>query len=1043
MDWDKINSEKFEKLCCEYARANYREFLWEPTPHSWDGNKDGEFVTEIDSLHRLVKGWYESKYTIHPNQSIPHSHMDSTLVSGILDGNVVYILFITNGKITQDFKRRANAVLHPHRIDVNFVDGEILEEWLLDNPDIYTTFFRDDNSICKKGNTPKLIIEDVCFFDCVLCSPTLAEPVKRLAVGNEYFLYIGVRSNTALECSISINTDCLRIFSNNTYNVSKFLQIGYNSLFLKCQARGSFRGKLQLKMEATDKHIYTLWEQKDLIIYDDFCPKIFYYAQLNAIHEMYDFLQINSSDNAILSVIGPEGSGKSFLHRKLIESLSKDQHECLSIQLSEKRAENACSLCKLILFLNFGYLYKLSEEAFCKLIESSINLPLELFAKLREGASNQITALYVMNEIVQLLKDNVDYALLPIYNMFMHRRTSYVFIDDLQKIDVDYAQIFQILLSEFYSRKFSQIMIVGYRAREFYDPQLESIIQGKCQKNWIMGQLSQEDIKATLSCEFNANIGELSELFPQPLNVLHLVMLVKQLRKNNITRLNSLKASASYSEAYKAVNSQNNQFAKHKIELAKYTKEIYLIYKIESGIPKNILFGFWGTDANKIYSELASQNLVREDNGRVVPFHDAYLYAFHQQKINPCYLNELIRLLNYIRKLENTYPTLESNLISILITDGDMSTPNLRKSAYQYCREYYNISQYYAAKLIAKSLLPDIDTAGSEQFNEEMIKILYIYAQSVKFTESHVRSTQLFRKLIQITSKNDIFPEIRDIGLDALSEVLNNEMWMLNFEETNKCLQKLGKLKISISTTSYGENAYLNYLNRKMMCESFYTSKDCIKSYMTSLSESKRLKRNDYEAYAKMDCARILYPISPHVSIDLLKDARSFFVVNRKFYRRLLECKAEIVFLENLLFSNSFDELYNIQKEMLSQGYINSYTKTIVKILTIELSIGAIPPETVRIRLNRLTLQNPDAIINKRISIAIYQLLSLCAFIECNESDLIKFSKMHLDLVSQMNEGYKCIPQHNLSCSPSERNLSWVIGEHIPESAFWLDPRLW
>ena len=147
--------------------------------------------------------------------------------------------------------------------------------------------------------------------------------------------------------------------------------------------------------------------------------------------------------------------------------------------------------------------------------------------------------------------------------------------------------------------------------------------------------------------------------------------------------------------------------------------------------------------------------------------------------------------------------------------------------------------------------------------------------------------------------------------------------------------------------------------------------------------------------------------------------------------------------MEALLFNSSFDELYKIQKEMLSQGYINSYTKTTVKILTIELSIGAIPPETARIRLNRLTLQNPDAIINKRISIAIYQLLSLCAYIECNEPDLIKFSKMHLNLVSQMNESYTRIPQHNLSCSPLGRSLSWVICEHIPEDAFWLDPRLW
>lgn len=1043
MEWEKINSARFEELCCEYARANYREFVWEPTPHSWDGNKDGEFVTEIDSLHRLVKGWYESKYTIHPNQSIPHSHMDSTLVSGILDGHVVYILFITNGKITQDFKRRANAVLHPHRIDVNFVDGEILEEWLLDNPCVYNSFFDENRDLCIPKKTPEFKIEDVCFFDCVLCAPTLAEPLNRLAVGNEYFLYIGVSSNTALECSITTNTDCLQIFSNNTFNVTKFLQIGYNSLFLKCQTRGPFQGKFQLRIESTDKSIFTIWAKRNFIIYDDFSPKIFYRAQMKAIHEMYDFLQVDSSDNAILSVVGPEGCGKSYLHRKLIESLSKDQHECLAIQLSEKRAENACSLCKLILFLNFGYLYKLSEEAFFDLISSSINLPLELFAKLREGSSNQITALHVINEIVQLFKDNVDYALMPTYNMFMHRRTSYIFIDDLQKLNDDYAQIFQTLLSEFYSRKFSQVMIVGYRPDEFYVPLLEYTIKDKSQKNWIMGRLSPEDIKETLSVEFNNSIGELSELFPQPLNVLHLVMLVKQLRRNNITRLSSLKISASFSEAYRAVNSQNNQFARHKIELVKYPKALYLIYKIESGIPKNVLFDFWGVDAHKIYSELVAQNLVREDNGNLVPFHDAYLYAFHQQNTNPCYLNEVVCFLNHIRMLGNTYPSLESNSIAILISDSDMSISNLRESAYQYCKEYYNSAQYYAAKTIAKSLLPDIDTDGIDYFTEEMVELLYIYAQSVKFTESHIRSTKIFRKVIQITAKNDISSEIRDIGLDALSEVLNNEMWMLNFEETKQCLQKLSKLKLSTSSTTYGENAYLNYLNRKMMCESFFSSEDCFESYATALSESIRLQRNDYEAYAKMDRARVLYPISPYASLDLLGAARVFFEGNRKYYRRLLECKAEIIYLESLLFNKNFDALYKIQKEMLSQGYINSYTKTTLKILTIELSNGAIPAETARIRLNRLILQNPDALVNKRISITIYQLLSLCAYVECNESAFIEFCKKHLNLVSQMNESYRCIPQHNLSCAFSAKGLSWVIGEKLAEDAFWLDPRLW
>ena len=1042
MNWERINSDNFELLCCEYAKQNYSDLVWEPTPRSWDGNKDGESITEIESIHLLFKGWYESKYTIHPNKSIPHSHMDSTLVSGILDGHVVYILFITNGKITQYFKRRANAILLPHRIEVNFIDGEMLEEWLLDNPEIYYSFFNENCTSIKQKND-KLVIEDVCFFDCILSAPTLSEPVKRLSVGNEYFLYIGVCSNSALECSISIHPDCMRLFSNNSHETIKYLQIGYNSIFLKCQAKSSFKGNLQIKIESTSKKSYYLWEDKNIVIIDDMWPKVFHRAQMSAIHEIFDFLQVECTDNAILSVIGPEGSGKSYLQRKLIESLSKDQYECLTIQLSEKKAENACSLCKLILFLNFGYLYKLSEEAFSELIEDSINLPLELFTKLREGATNQIAALHVMKDIVRLIKENDDYALMPIYNILMHQHTSFIFIDDLQKIDEEYAQILKKLLSEFYTRKFSQVMIVGYRSTEFNVPKLEWEIEAKIQKSWTLQQLSDQDIKDTLSLEFNPHIGELSGLFPQPLNVLHLVMLIKQLRRKRITRLNPLKASICFSEAYQAVNSQNNHFAKRKIELVKYPKELYIIYKIESGIPKDILFNYWGSNAETIYSELIFQNLVKEENGKVFPFHDAYLYAFNQINTKPSYLDELIHLLDFIRRLDKSYPDLESNLISTLIADGDMSLSHLRESAYQYCIEYYNTAHYYAAKLLAKSLLPDIDSIKDGQLTQELFEILYIYAQSVKFTEGHAQSTKVFKKLIQITSNSTISSKIRDIGLDSQSEVLNNEMWMLNNEETEKCIKSLGKLKISSSTTAYGENAYLNYLNRKMMCESFFSIKDCTDSYEKALSESIRLKRSDYESYAKMDRARMLYTVSPLVSLDLLNKAKSYFVTSRKYYRRLLECNSEIVFLNSLLYGKSIDQLYMIQKEMLAQGYINSYTKTTIKILTLELTIGAITPYIANARLNKLTLQNPDAIINRRISLTIYQLLALCAFLENNNENLVKYEEKHLSLVSKMNESYIQIPQHNINHPLLEKKPSWVLDKNTSEGAFWLDPRVW
>lgn len=1046
MDWAKIDASHFEKLCYAYAKSNYGKFTWEATPCSWDGNKDGEFLFEIESINQLIKGWYESKYTRYPHQSIPHAHMDSTLVSGILDGHVVYILFITNGRITSDFKRRANAILLPHRIEANFIDGELLEDWLQQNQDIYQEFFGTQFPECDRLFKPKLVFEDACFFDGVLSAPILTAPLKSLTVGNEYYLYIGIQSNVDIKCRLSFNTNSLKILSPNGAQFFKNLKIGHNSIFLRCRTSCTYHGNFQVKFEATDENLSAVWETKNLIIDDNHDLRIFYASQTSALHQIYDFLRTECTNNAILSVVGGGGTGKSYLIRKLIESLSQEPSEYLAVQFSVKKAENASTLCKLILFLNFGYLYNLSEEAFYELISSSINLPLELFLKLREGTNNQITALQAIEEIVLLCKDTSDYAIIPTYNLFTHKHVSYIYLDDIQKLSAEYAWLFQSIVLEFITRQFSQVIILGYRPQEFLVPELEGVLQECSQNRWTLDRLSPQDIQETLAHEFNSYFGGLSEMFPLPLNVLHLCMLIRHLhlKHKNITLLGDLQASKCFVEAYQAVNSQNNAFARHKVEATKYPKQLYLIYKIESGICKEILYEFWGAPAEDIFHELLTQGLIKESNGMVIPFHDAYLYAFQKCSYNTSHnLAVLSEFLHFIQQRQENNAVLESNIISILIAEGDMSIPNIREIGCYYCRRYYDTAQYYAAKLLAKSLLPDIEFATPDQFDLEMLETLYIYAQSVKFTECHTQSTKLFRKLIKFASRNNVTPQIVDISWDSLSEVLNNEMWMLNVNEANNCMEKLSKYKLPAHSTTYGENAYLNYLNRKMMCESFFESIDLTESYQKALLESRRLNRRDYIAYAQMDCAKTLYTTAPEQSISMLKEACGILEEKPGFYRRLLECRSEIIMLEALLYDSDYEKLYELQKEMLTQGYINSYAKTTIKILMLELVKGAVFPDVAKDQLNRLILQAHDAISTKRLSIIIYQLLSLASHIDGDLAAQQKYGKMHYEAVRQMNSSYTDIPKHNINCSASLKGISWILGTDTPKNSFWLDPRLW
>ena len=99
-----------------------------------DGNKDGESVISYLPFNTTIKYWYEAKYSVNTNKSIPKSHLDSTLVSSLLDGHVVVIAFITNAYISDDYKRRADIFAsNRDNLKIYYINGEEIESWLSDN----------------------------------------------------------------------------------------------------------------------------------------------------------------------------------------------------------------------------------------------------------------------------------------------------------------------------------------------------------------------------------------------------------------------------------------------------------------------------------------------------------------------------------------------------------------------------------------------------------------------------------------------------------------------------------------------------------------------------------------------------------------------------------------------------------------------------------------------------------------------------------------------------------------------------------------------
>ena len=79
IDWKLINNKTFEDIAYDYISDTYSDLKWTPTKATRDGNKDGH-ATINNPIGVTIKYWYEAKYSINTDKSIPKSHLDSTLV---------------------------------------------------------------------------------------------------------------------------------------------------------------------------------------------------------------------------------------------------------------------------------------------------------------------------------------------------------------------------------------------------------------------------------------------------------------------------------------------------------------------------------------------------------------------------------------------------------------------------------------------------------------------------------------------------------------------------------------------------------------------------------------------------------------------------------------------------------------------------------------------------------------------------------------------------------------------------------------------------
>ena len=148
IDWEILykkfgrnkSAEKFEDMALEYVRKCYAVYTWKPTGRTRDGNRD--FHNLEDNLLNI---WGEAKYKKNCT-SLTRKDLDPTILSGLIDGKVKLIIFVTNGHIPDSLINRMYLGAKMKGIKLSFVLEEQLSNWLILNSERYFHYFNETGS---------------------------------------------------------------------------------------------------------------------------------------------------------------------------------------------------------------------------------------------------------------------------------------------------------------------------------------------------------------------------------------------------------------------------------------------------------------------------------------------------------------------------------------------------------------------------------------------------------------------------------------------------------------------------------------------------------------------------------------------------------------------------------------------------------------------------------------------------------------------------------------------------------------------------------
>ncbi len=1035
--WGAIDGYRFETLAFDYARRKYPERTWRLLPQSGDGNRDVESSSSLLLPDRSVEimAWIEAKYTRSVRRALSKGRLDPTLVSALIEPNVGYVLFISNGRFNDAYINRAERLFRLRQMltTPQFVDGELLEKWLDRTPQIVRKFFPRQPAGGRIRTRPD---RDLAIRSCQIVAlddyrAAHLERRRHLRLEEDYVLQVLVSSSVGGDIVAKLTGEGICPVADREFPAGLALRPGLTSLPLRFHvAHGTGRGKIVVAV--SDQHEEAVGEAEFSLA--PASVQIRSASQLAALQRIRDVLRRHQQVplNQALLLVGAGAAGKTWVLSRVTSHLSLSIAVMHQTFEANSPARNAQCVLRGLLFMTVGSAFEFdgAAEVIGREIRTN-DVSEDVLQMLLQGHQSREKA----TELLQVLVKG-DF-LGPLFTKCARGDPKVLIFDDVHKADEDTVTLIRRVLRDFSGARNKTLVLLAGRPE--LPPTLAATLNESLAETIEIGPVTADDIEETL----RTVVGERATWISEPASAVI----------SNILELQSL-AESLHVEASALEGMAEERFLLRCRELMKTATvgslveglrmvdaqpALDLIFLAEGGVECRFIEKHFGW---KVVEDLLASRFVTMAVGTermLQPKHDL---------VRDAYLSRRNIYSDQLRDLVDTYlrsaPDRRNDLLGRLCLCD-------RKWRARYLAEAIAVrdieigrTRYGAARPLAEAVYQlAVDPQSAQSFSEvEQIEAMFAHGNCTVHTRSAGKAIAIFREAIVRADRCRPSAEITALRLNATAEIFSQRFWMLDtrglVRDIEAFLSELDRLPPAMIAHPQIREARLTTLNRKMMVHYLHDqTAEAAKVFSVGAGLAETLDDRANLAHLVMDRGKSLCYQAPDEALGCFERSLTMYAKLNDQERRRKVCASQAAFLRVLVQGNHSGELESGAEELFRAGYMPEYANALLELAGVSMVEGRLErAEELLKQAGRIAATSESP----RRSFLGAHLNGVLAALKGDVTSSMRWHREHAEAVSSLGASYQSVAKHNLR--PNRRNVAVWAHQGVPDG-WWVDPRLW